>query len=89
MENNLVQFEEGKKMVKQLYEKLMNDKLNEQAETYEMMLKSKDDEKFKLELTMSEMTQAHDAKIKEKNDEIQKLTNQNQAKRLEIKRLED
>ena len=31
---------------------------------------------------MSEMTQAHDAKIKEKNDEIQKLTNQNQAKRL-------
>jgi hypothetical protein len=30
-------------MVKQLYDKLMNDKLNEQAETYEMMLKSKDD----------------------------------------------
>ncbi len=77
MENNLVQFQQGKKMVKQLYEKLMNDKLNEQAETYEMMLKSKDDEKFKLELAMSEMTQAHDAKIKEKNEEIQKLTNQN------------
>lgn len=34
MENNLLEFEESKKMVKQICEKMMNEKLTEQAEAY-------------------------------------------------------
>jgi hypothetical protein len=56
---------------------MMNDKLAEQAEGYEMMLKSKEEEKFNLQLSISEMTEEHGRRLQEKDDIIQMLTNQN------------
>lgn len=42
-----------------------------------MMLKSKEDEKFNLQLSISEMIEEHGKKLQEKDDTIQMLTNQN------------
>lgn len=41
MDANLIEFEESKKTVKLIYEKMMGEKLSEQAEAYETMLRIK------------------------------------------------
>lgn len=62
----MVSFEEGKKNLKEIYDKLMTDKLAEQAEGYELMLKAKDDEKISLLLQMNELEEEHKRKIAQK-----------------------
>lgn len=44
----------------------MTDKLAEQAEGYELMLKAKDDEKISLLLQMNELEEEHKRKIAQK-----------------------
>ena len=56
MDANLLEFEEGKKMVKSICEKMMADKLADLAESYEMMLKIKEEEKYLLNLSITEIT---------------------------------
>ena len=41
MQANFITFEESKKNLKEIYDKIMNDKLTEQAEGYDLMLKIK------------------------------------------------
>lgn len=52
---SLISFEESKKNIKAIYDKLMTDKLNEQAEGFEMMLKIKEEEKLELMIRMGEI----------------------------------
>lgn len=52
---SLISFEESKKNIKAIYDKLMTDKLNEQAEGFEMMLKMKEEEKLELMIRMGEI----------------------------------
>jgi hypothetical protein len=52
---SLISFEESKKNIKAIYDKLMTDKLSEQAEGFEMMLRIKEDEKLELMIRMGEI----------------------------------
>lgn len=49
----------------------------------------KDDEKFMLQVSINELVEEHNQKIKLKDDEIQAINAINYAKRAEIKNLED
>ena len=52
---SLISFEESKKNIKAIYDKLMTDKLSEQAEGFEMMLRIKEDEKLEMMIRMGEI----------------------------------
>lgn len=74
---NQVSFEEAKKNIKLIYEKLMNDKLSEQAENFEMLLKMKEQEKIEVLMLMSEAQEQYKRKAAQKEYEITKLTQRN------------
>lgn len=52
---NLISFEESKKNIKAIYDKLMADKLSEQAEGFQLMLKIKEEEKMEMMIRMGEV----------------------------------
>lgn len=59
----------------------MADKLADLAESYEMMLKIKEEEKYLLNLSITEITQNFKKEISEKEEQIQALIIQNEAKK--------
>lgn len=68
----MFEFEEGKAALKALYEKLGNEKLVEQGETYELMLKFKEEEKMRIEFIMNDMKERQEKELNEKEETVRK-----------------
>lgn len=83
------EYEESKASLKALYDKVSNDKLSEQAETFGLMLKLKEDEKFKVERELSEIREMHAEELQEKEQEASRLMGRIEMERKRIKELED
>jgi hypothetical protein len=50
-----IDFEDGKVQYKKMFERLMEEKLQEQAANYEQMVKNKEEENFAMQLRMSDI----------------------------------
>lgn len=81
---SLISFEDSKKNIKAIYDKLMTDKLTEQAEGFQLMLKMKEDEKLEMMIRMGEIEEDFRRRAAQKQYEITKLAEQNDRHRSEI-----
>lgn len=61
--------------MKSLYEKMINDRLAEQGETYELMLKHKEEEKHRIYVMIDELKEAEMKLEREREEERQKWGN--------------